>query len=101
MLLETSASSLAPPQIVTSPKSLSAKAGSEVGFLVEASGLGLGFQWYRNGQPVLAPDGYNESDTAALRLSNVQAADAGEYKVEVFNQAGKVASVPVTLTVTP
>ncbi|NML47124.1 family 43 glycosylhydrolase [Ramlibacter sp. G-1-2-2] len=101
MLVQAGALSAQAPTITAQPRSLKVAAGSNVGFLVQADGVGLGYQWLRNGQPVLAPDGYNEWTTAALRLASVTAADSGTYTVQVFNQVGSVTSVPVTLEVTP
>lgn len=101
MLLSTSATAIAPPRITEQPRSIRVPAGTGVGFLVQAEGTGLGYQWQRNGQVIVSPNGYNESTTAALRLPPVTAADSGTYTVTVFNQAGTATSVPVTLEVTP
>jgi hypothetical protein len=101
LLLATSAQRTATPRIVSQPRSVRVRAGSTIGLLVEAQGLGLGYQWYRDGRIVLAPDGLNESTTAGLRLQNVTAADAGTYTVEVMNPVGRVTSIPVTLDVMP
>lgn len=101
MLVATSGTPAAGPTITAQPRSLRVRAGTSVGFTVAAAGTGLGFQWQRNGQVIVSLDGYNESTTAALRLPPVSAADGGTYTVTVFNQAGSVTSVPVTLEVTP
>jgi hypothetical protein len=101
MLLSTSPAPLGAPKITAQPRSIRVAAGTPVGFLVEAQGVGLGYQWERNGQVIIAPDGYNESTTAALRLPPVTSADAGTYTVKVFNQVGSVTSIPVMLEVTP
>jgi hypothetical protein len=101
MLLRTSAARAEAPRITAQPKGLKVRAGSTIGLLVEAQGVGLGYQWFRNGQVLLAPDGLNESTTAGLRLQNVTAVDAGVYTVQVMNQAGSVTSIPVTVEVTP
>ncbi|WP_169517035.1 family 43 glycosylhydrolase [Azohydromonas australica] len=101
ILLSTSATTLAPPRITAQPKSIRVSAGSNVGFTVLAEGVGLGYQWQRNGQIIFSPNGYNESTTAALRLSSVTTADSGTYTVTVMNQVGAVTSVPVMLQVTP
>lgn len=99
MLLQTAADPVGAPQIITQPKSISVSAGSNVGFAIEAIGEGLGYQWLRDGQIVLMPDGYNEWTSPAMRLANVTSADAGTYTVQVFNQVGSVTSIPVTLEV--
>jgi hypothetical protein len=101
MLVQTASEPMKAPRITAQPTSVKVRAGSTIGLFVDAGGTGLGYQWYRNGQVVLAPDGLNESTTAGLRLQGVSAADAGVYTVEVMNQVGSVRSVPVTLEVTP
>ena len=101
MLLSTSPAPVGAPSITVQPHSLRVPAGTPVGFLVEAEGVGLGYQWEHDGQVIASPNGYNESTTAALRLPPVTSADAGTYTVKVFNQAGSVTSIPVTLEVTP
>lgn len=101
MLVATSKDFEVLPKITMQPRSLRVQAGSSIGLLVRADGMGLGYQWQRNGQVILAPDGYNESTTAALRLSNVTVADSGTYTVTVFNQVGSVTSIPVTVEVMP
>ena len=99
MLLSTSSTVMAAPKITSQPRSIRVSAGTPVGFLVTAEGLGIGYQWYKNGQPILSPDGYNESTTAALRLPAVTAADAGVYTAVAFNQVGSVTTVPVSLEI--
>lgn len=101
MLLSTSAVPLPAPRITVQPRSIRVAAGTAVGFSVLADGVGLGYQWQRNGQVILSPNGYNESTTAALRLPPVAVSDGGTYTVTVFNQAGSATSVPITLEVTP
>ena len=101
MLVSTSATAAPAPRITAQPQSIRVAAGTAVGFVVQAEGVGLGYQWQRNGQVIVSPNGYNESTTAALRLPPVSPADAGTYTVTVFNQAGSATSVPVTLDVTP
>lgn len=100
ILLETSQKAAEAPRITAQPKNIRVAAGTPIGLLVKAEGMGLGYQWYRNGQPILAPDGYNESTTAALRLPGVTQSDSGVYTVDVFNQVGSVTSTPVTIEVT-
>lgn len=99
MLLATSQDPIGPPVITAEPTSLQVHVGDQVGLLVTAEGEGLGYQWYQNGQVMLAPDGYNETDTAALRLQDVTAANAGVYTAVVFNQVGSVTSIPVIVEV--
>jgi hypothetical protein len=90
---------------VAQPESITVTEGTKVGFLVEAEGVGLGYQWYHNGEivrPRGATDaGQNESATAALRLAPVTLSDAGEYHAVVSNTVGEVTSSIVELTVLP
>jgi Immunoglobulin I-set domain len=101
MLVAASATPATAPRITTQPRSLRVPVGSSVGFAVSAEGVAMGFQWRRNGQVIVSPNGYNESTVAALRLPPVTLEDGGTYDVTVFNQAGSVTSVPVTLEVVP
>ncbi|WP_175546839.1 family 43 glycosylhydrolase [Natronohydrobacter thiooxidans] len=99
MMLRLSDEPRGAPRITAQPRSVQVVAGSEAGFAVKAEGDGLGFQWTRHGEVVRAPNGLNESTAPTLRLADVSADDAGTYVVTVFNQAGSVASAPVTLEV--
>lgn len=101
MHVKTSASASPAPRITRQPRSVTVAAGSKVGFLVDAVGEGLGFQWYRNGQIVQPEGGLNESASAAFRLANVSDTVAGEYVATVSNTAGSVTSDRVRLTVVP
>ncbi len=88
--------SVPPPTIVTQPSNRTTYAGEAVGFSVVASGAPApGYQWYRNGVPVVGATGAN------LIMSNPQIADAGSYSVVVANAHGSVTSANVTLTVNP
>ena len=105
MYLRTSDVAAALPEITQQPVSITATEGTTVGFLVQAEGVGVGYQWYHDGKIVM-PHGVtegtrNESASAALRLGNITMEDAGEYKAEAINAVGKVESVTVKLTVLP
>lgn len=105
MYLRTSDITASAPVIIQQPVDITVKEGTRVGFLVLAEGVGLGYQWLHDGKIVM-PHGVeegtrNESASAALRLSAVTMADAGEYSVEVFNTVGVVKSEIATLTVLP
>lgn len=101
MAFVTRSSPAVPPVITAQPRSVRVTEGDEAGFVVEARGDGLGYQWKRDGKIILAPDGKNESTAANLRLDRVSQADAGAYAVEVMNQVGLVTSEPVHLEVVP
>jgi len=85
---------LEPPAIVSQPQSRTNVVGSTATFSVVASGTEpLAYQWCFNGTNLAG------QTTAALSLSNVQAAQAGSYTVVVTNAAGSVTSQVATLTV--
>ena len=105
MYLRTSDRAASAPVITRQPVSVTVKEGTTVGFLVQADGIGVGYQWYKDGEIVL-PHGVevgtrNESASAALRLGKVFMEDAGMYQAEVLNAVGSVASLAVRLTVLP
>ncbi len=82
-----------PPTLVTAPQSRTAVLGAEVNFTTLATGSGsLRYQWRFNGANL------SGETNASLRLPAVQAAQAGEYQVVVFNSAGSAASAPATLS---
>lgn len=83
-----------PPAIVRQPNGQSVLTGTEVVFDVLATGTRpLHYQWQRNGTNI--PGGVG----AILRLSNVQAEDAGVYSVVVSNRAASVTSAGAILSV--
>lgn len=78
-----------PPSILTQPQSLTALAGSTVGFSVSVYGsTPLTYIWQYNGTN-FAPSG-----------STLLASNAGSYSVTVTNAVGQVTSVLATLTLT-
>ena len=103
--LRTSDTVASAPTITENPTSITVTEGTRVGFLVQAEGIGVGYQWYHDGQIVMPHNvtagTRNESSSAALRLSAVTMEDAGEYTAEAMNAVGTVRSETVTLTVLP
>jgi len=84
------------PWIQAQPAALVLPAGSEAVFRVDARGSEpLAWQWTWNGTPLAG------ATNPVLRLSNVQAAAAGAYAVEVRNARGWASSVEAGLTVEP
>jgi hypothetical protein len=82
------------PRLPNPPAPKSAVAGDPVSFKALPRGTSpFLFEWRRNGEAV--PGGTN----AILTLSNVQAADAGDYAVLIRNAAGELLAEPVSLTV--
>ncbi|HEX8291143.1 MAG TPA: immunoglobulin domain-containing protein, partial [Pyrinomonadaceae bacterium] len=85
---------IVPPTITTQPASQTANTGSGVTFGVVAGGTApFNYQWQKNGSDIAGANG------PGLTLSNVQPSDAGDYSVEVSNDAGVATSDPATLTV--
>jgi hypothetical protein len=82
------------PAISGQPAAQTVVAGGSVTFTVTASGA-LTYQWKRNGTALLG------ATNASLTLTNVQAANAGSYTVDVTNATGTTTSAAATLTVTP
>jgi Immunoglobulin domain len=83
-----------PPTITGMLTTNTAIAGQNVTFSVTASGTGpLTYQWMYNANNIAA------ATNAVLTLSNVTAAQAGTYYVNVSNSAGSTNSVMVSLTV--
>ncbi|MET0623280.1 MAG: immunoglobulin domain-containing protein [Pyrinomonadaceae bacterium] len=84
---------IVPPTITTQPASQTANVGSNVVFTVVAGGTAPFYQWQKNGSDIAGANG------PSLTLSNIQLSNAGEYCVEVSNDAGVATSDPATLTV--
>ncbi|MBN2505780.1 MAG: DUF11 domain-containing protein [Verrucomicrobia bacterium] len=80
------------PVILRQPQSAAAVAGSNVLFRVGAEGAPpLFYQWQFNGA------GLAEQTNAVLLLTNVQAANEGQYRVALSNAYGIVLSDPAVL----
>ena len=104
MLVETSDTAVSAPVITVQPHDLTAVENGNGSFYVEAEGVGLGYRWLKNGEPIYseysAQSGLGSEATApCFLLQLLTAEDAGEYSVEVFNSAGSVISEVATLTV--
>ena len=88
------------PAITAQPLGQTVTVGGNVFFNVTATGTApLAFQWAFNGTNLTDGPGIQGSTTATLTLSNVQAAQAGNYTVQVNNGAGPVTSTPAALIV--
>ncbi|HLX71487.1 MAG TPA: immunoglobulin domain-containing protein, partial [Verrucomicrobiae bacterium] len=90
-----------PPVIVSQPMSVTNNATTTATFAVTVDGTEpFGYQWYKNGTNQLV-DGGNISGSLSniLTLTNVLAADRGQYSVVVTNPAGVVVSSNATLSV--
>ncbi len=83
-----------PPIVLVPPQSRTNITGSSVEFTVTADGTApLSYQWLFNNSPLAG-----RTDTS-LQLNDVQASDAGDYRVVVTNAFGNILSAPATLTV--
>jgi alpha-tubulin suppressor-like RCC1 family protein len=86
---------LGAPAITTSPGAQTVAVGATAAFSVAATGIGLTYQWRRNGVAV-------GGATAATYTTPATVAgdDGAVYSVDVGNGAGIVSSADATLTVT-
>jgi pectate lyase len=84
---------IVPPTITTQPASQTANVGTNVVFTVAVGGTAPFYQWQKNGSDIAGANG------PSLTLTSVQLSNAGEYSVEVSNDAGVATSDPATLTV--
>ncbi len=89
-----------PPVIIVHPTSRTNAFGTTASFSVAVTGSEpLGYQWLKDGRPLL--DGGNASGTAtpALTLAQVLNADQAGYSVVISNQYGSVTSAVARLAV--
>lgn len=84
-----------PPEIVQPPTAQTRPAGTNTSFAVVAAGLPLSYQWKFEGAPIAG------ATNAAVNLTNLQAANGGNYTVVFSNHLGSVETAPALLTVTP
>lgn len=83
------------PVITTQPLSRTNNQNLDVTFSVAASGGGLSYQWFFEGEPLA------NATSATLTLASIVPAQAGTYTVEVSNPQGATTSQPAMLTVLP
>src|SRR6185503_4046335 len=80
--------------ITQQPQSATRYAGSSVTFRGAATGSEpLSYKWTHGGSDVPG------ANSATLTLNNLQASDAGEYRLVAMNTLGSATSDPATLTV--
>jgi hypothetical protein len=83
-----------PPTLVSQPTNRTVYVSSTVTLRVEVSGTGpFQYQWRHDGANL------SGGTNATLILTNIQAAQAGEYQAIVLNAGGSVATTPAMLTV--
>jgi alpha-tubulin suppressor-like RCC1 family protein len=90
----TSADGTPLPEIVADPVGATKEFGQSYRFEVLASGMGLTYQWKRDGQNVIG------GSNPYLELASLTVSDSGSYAVTVSNSYGSVTSSPVYLSVT-
>jgi hypothetical protein len=85
-----------PASITIQPTNQTIFVGSNVTFVVSASGtLPLSYQWRFNGTNI------SNANATSFTRTDVQLIDAGTYTVTVTNVAGSVTSLPAVLNVVP
>ncbi|MBL9114828.1 MAG: immunoglobulin domain-containing protein [Verrucomicrobiaceae bacterium] len=82
-----------PPTITTQPTSKLVTPGTVGTLSVTASGTGLSYQWFKNGDTLIG------ATSASIAFNNAQNPDTGVYTVRVSNGAGSVISNPATMDV--
>jgi hypothetical protein len=87
---------ISPPIIVDQPESISVIIGNPVSFSIEATGLNLGYQWYKNNAIIVGATGSTYSITSTTIED-----DKSTYYCIVTNDAGYISSEVATLTILP
>ncbi|MEA2043399.1 MAG: T9SS type A sorting domain-containing protein, partial [Bacteroidota bacterium] len=85
--------------IVSHPQDIIADEGTNANFSVTASGENLSFQWRKNGAELSDGGNISGATTNNLLVSNVTAADAGDYDVVVTGDCGTLTSDAAVLDV--
>ena len=99
-VLPSGAGSPTAPTIASQPQSQSVLQGATAMFSVQATGSEpLSYRWMRDGLALNDDSRITGSASSSLQISNVQSTDAGNYSVQVSNQAGSADSANATLTV--
>jgi hypothetical protein len=100
ILLPPARLAAAPPSITTQPHNQSVRVGSNAVFTVAAVGtMPLVYRWSLNGTNLTNSARIGGATSAKLTITNVIAADAGNYRVVVNNHQGHATSSNATLTV--
>lgn len=89
-----------PPVITGNPHSATVNAGQTASFTVNFTGTQPNIQWYAHGVALGSAHTASLGVTSdTLTVPNAQDANATDYEVTLWNQAGTNASTPVQLTV--
>lgn len=81
------------PRIVEQSRSRTVRVGERVTFNIEATGGALRYGWSTPG------NGFSSGEGSTFTIPSVRLEHAGTFAVQVFNQAGRVDSDPIVLTV--
>jgi len=97
----TGAPTSGPPVFISQPASRTNDPGTTATFSVVAAGVPepLGYQWRKDGAPLVDGGNIAGAATAVLVLTNVLGGDAGGYSVVVSNSFASVTSALATLVV--
>ncbi|MBE7503556.1 MAG: PQQ-binding-like beta-propeller repeat protein [Verrucomicrobiales bacterium] len=86
------------PEIASEPQDQEATLGSHVSLTVSARGtLPLLYRWQKNGVDLAEGPRVSGTATSQLRIVNVQAGDAGSYRVVISNLEGTTTSTAAVL----
>jgi hypothetical protein len=89
-----------PPDILLSPASVAAAAGSSLTLSVVANGTPpLSYRWFHNSVPMPAGNSLIAGDGSTLVLTGVDLSAGGTYSVVVTNSAGSSTSGPASVVV--
>ena len=87
------------PKITTQPKAASVKVGKKVTFKVKATGGGLTYQWYRQKPGTKKWEKISKATKATYSFKAAKKWNGYKFRCLVKNDAGKVYSKAVKLTV--
>ncbi|MBK9247626.1 MAG: immunoglobulin domain-containing protein [Ignavibacteria bacterium] len=71
-----------PPKVVKNPKDTTVCAGTSAQFIVEATGIGLSYQWRKDGKKI------DNATGVQFAVPSVTAAELGNYDVVITNACG-------------
>ncbi|MGZ5544493.1 MAG: beta strand repeat-containing protein, partial [Limisphaerales bacterium] len=93
--------SIAEPVIVSQPQSVTQQVGQTAVFNVAATGVGLSYQWQKDGLNLQNDSRISGADTASLTVANISDADAGSFTAIVSTSDGlfSIGTDPATLFV--
>jgi gliding motility-associated-like protein len=90
------------PLITSGPSNSNVCEGATTSFSISASGVGLTYQWRKNGVSLTDGGNISGSSGAVLTISGVTASDAASYDVNVMSSCGtSIVSSPANLVVNP